>query len=91
MLAHVRTKLTEANCRVGDVASPPLADGRVELAMCALTLTHFGDLEPPIRELARVVRSDGRILLSGHHPFMAALGGETFYVSRDGGFGYVAG
>ncbi len=91
MLAHARTKLPEANFRVGDVASLPLADSSVDLAVCALTLAHFGDLGPPIRELARVVRSGGRILLSDQHPFMVALGGEAFYVSGDGSFGYVKG
>ena len=91
MLALARTKLPEANFRVGDVASLPLVEGSVDLAVCALSLVPFGDLEPPIRELARVVRSDGRILLSDQHPFMAALGGEAFYVSGDGSFGYVTG
>jgi ubiquinone/menaquinone biosynthesis C-methylase UbiE len=91
MLAHARTKLPEANFRVGDVASLPLADSNIDLAVCALTLAHFADLEPPIRELARVVRSGGRILLSDQHPFMAALGSAAFYVSGDGSFGYVKG
>ena len=91
MLAHARTKLQEANFRVGDVGALPRVDGDVDLAICALAPAHCEDLGPPIQELVRVVRPGGRLLLSDQHPFMALLGGEAFYVGRDGSFGYVKG
>jgi SAM-dependent methyltransferase len=89
MLARARARLPRGEFRVGDLAALPAETGSIDLAVCALALCHCRDLVPPVRELARVVRPGGRVLLSDPHPFMSALGGEAFFVAEDNTSGYV--
>lgn len=58
----------------GDLTSLPLPDGAVTVAVCALALTHVPTLEPAVRELARVVRPGGRLIVADVHPDAVALG-----------------
>ena len=68
----------------------PLADSAsMDLVICALALTHCPDLQPPIREFARVLRPGGRLLLSDLHPTLSLLGMTAFFVGDDGSAGYV--
>jgi len=39
-----------------------------DLVVCALTLSHFGDLRAPIAECSRVVRPGGHLLVTDFHP-----------------------
>ncbi|MFI5366168.1 MAG: class I SAM-dependent methyltransferase [Candidatus Binatia bacterium] len=89
MLQRARAKLPQVDFRVGDLAALPVETGSMDLAVCALALTHCADLQPPIRELARVLRPGGRLLLSDLHPALSALGMTAFFVGADGGAGYV--
>lgn len=41
-----------------------------DLALAPLVLHYLHDWGPPLREFARVLRPDGRLLFSTHHPFM---------------------
>ena len=59
MLDLARAKAPTARFETADLAALPLPDGSVDLAVCALALTHCADLGPPISELARVVRPGG--------------------------------
>lgn len=47
----------------GDALALPFADGHFDVAVCVRVLHHFQDPEPVIRELARVVRPGGTIVL----------------------------
>jgi ubiquinone/menaquinone biosynthesis C-methylase UbiE len=89
MLEQARQRASAADLRVGALEAIPLDDGSVDASVCALALTHVADLRPAIRELARVTRRGGRVILSDQHPMMEMLGGSAFYVSADGGFAYV--
>ena len=70
--------LTKA--RVGDRArvlqadlAEPLtfaADQEFDIAVCPLVLHYLRDWRPTLRELNRVLKSDGVLVLSTHHPFM---------------------
>lgn len=51
----------------------------VDLAVCALALTHCPALLPPIAELARVVRPGGRLILCDIHPVVVWLGGHALF------------
>jgi len=84
-----RTAVPAAEFRQGDLFALPVESSSVDLAVGALALTHCPDLLPPIRELARVVRLGGYILISDFHPFMIMLGGTAFFVAADGSAGYV--
>lgn len=74
MLAVARAKVPDAGLLLGDLAALPLPAASVDFAVCSLALTHCQGLGPPIRELARVVRPGGRIVLSDIHPFVVTLG-----------------
>jgi len=63
-----------AEFRCGRLAALPVPDASVDAAVCALALTHVEDLRQPLRELARVVRPGGRVIVSDVHPESVALG-----------------
>jgi len=88
MLDKARARVPGADFRVGDLSDLPLQDASVDLAVCSLALTHLPNLGPPIRELARVVRAGGRIVLSDIHPIYVALGGQALFQKTDGRLGF---
>jgi len=56
-----------------DLAQPlPLADAAFDLVLCSLTLHYLAEWFPALRELARVLRPRGRLVLSTHHPILTA-------------------
>ena len=73
MLEVASAKVPGARFEIADLTAIPLADGEVDLAVCTLALTHCLDLGPPVKELARVVRSGGRVVISDVHPFLVML------------------
>lgn len=79
MLEVAAMKVPSADFNNAELASIPLPDGAVDIAVCTLALTHCSDLGPPIRELSRVVRSGGTIVISDVHPFVVMLGGQGSY------------
>ena len=89
MLARARPRVPDADLRLGALESLPLADASVDLAVCALALTHATDLMRPIAELARVLRPGGRLIVSDLHPTMVLLGGTGFFIGADGAAGDV--
>jgi ubiquinone/menaquinone biosynthesis C-methylase UbiE len=89
MLEHARAAVPGVDFRVGDLAALPLEEASVDLAVCSLALTHCPRLEPPLAELARVVRPGGTVIISDMHPFHSALGFTGFFVGNDGTAGAV--
>lgn len=89
MLAVAHESAVAADLRVGDLSALPLEDASVDLAVCALALTHLRNLEQPLRELARVVRPGGWLVLSDPHPFIVSLGGQAFFRDSNGAGAYV--
>lgn len=84
MLAAARLNVPTAMFARADFHRLPFADGSVDLAVCALALTHTPELVPAVAELARVVRPGGRLVLSDIHPLAAATGGQAFFERPDG-------
>lgn len=76
MLDIARAKVPEADLRQGRLEDLPLDDNSVDIVTCALALTHVPDLQPVLREFARVLRPGGTAVLSDIHPFNTALGGS---------------
>jgi len=74
MLELARAKVGDADIRQGRLEALPVDDSSVDLITCALALTHVPDLEPVMREFARVLRPGGHAVLSDIHPFSTALG-----------------
>lgn len=89
MLARAQAAVPAAEFRLGDLSALPVESNSIDVVVCALALTHCADLLPPLRELARVVRPGGSVLISDFHPFMILLGGTAFFVAADGSAGYV--
>ena len=89
MLEAARAKAPGARFETADLAAIPLPDGGMDLAVCSLALTHCADLGPPVREIARVVRSGGRVVISDVHPFMAMLGAQARYRRNPTEHGFV--
>lgn len=68
----------------GDMTGLPLVDDSFDLVVCSLALTHASSLNAPLREMARVVRPGGLVVLSDIHPLIAACGGQAFYRTAQG-------
>lgn len=80
MIAKAREHAPDAEFRAGHLERLPLDDDSVDLAVCTLAMTHLPDLAPGMKELARVVRPGGRIVVSDMHPFVIALQGQCLFV-----------
>ncbi len=89
MLERARARVPEAELRSGDLEALPLETASMDLAVCALALSHTRELGPSITELGRVLRPGGRLILSDLHPTMVLLGGTGFFIGADGAAGNV--
>jgi SAM-dependent methyltransferase len=89
MLERARAAVPEAEFREGDLAQLPVEAQSVDLTVCALAMDHFPDLKPPIRELARVTRSGGRVIISDIHPVLSSLGLAAYFRAADGSRSFI--
>ena len=89
MLEMARSKVPSAWFETADLASIPLENGSVDLAVCSLALTHCTDLGPPVKELGRVLRPGGTLIISDVHPFVVMLGVHAKYPRNRTETGYV--
>lgn len=77
MLAAARAKPGAERVRflVHDVSRPlPFADRSFDRVLSALVLEHLSNARPFFAELGRVVRTDGRIVVTAMHPAMFLRG-----------------
>jgi len=89
MLERARAKLPAVRFERGDLSALPVEDGGFDLVLCALALHYCAELGRPIRELARVVRPGGRIIVSEFHPFNLLCGGGSLFQGKDGRWGII--
>lgn len=72
--------------RVHDLASPInwIEDGEFDLALMALVIHHIDDRVGALRELNRVLRNGGSLVVSTHHPMSdwLRMGGSYFAVEK---------
>lgn len=71
MLALAAERLGDrADLRVADLGRPLdfVADASIDLVVASLVLHYLGDPAPALRELHRVLRPGGSVVLSTHHP-----------------------
>jgi len=74
MLARARKANPDLALLQHDITLPlPLDLGSTDLALFCLTLEHIGNLEPALRDAARLVRRGGSIVIVEIHPFLALL------------------
>ena len=73
LLRLARERLPSASFVLGDLAEPlPFEDGSFDVAVAGLVMHYLRDWAPALRELRRVLRPDGVLVLSTHHPAMDA-------------------
>ncbi|MFH8616054.1 class I SAM-dependent methyltransferase [Streptomyces sp. NPDC017979] len=90
MLARARERVAGGEFRPGDLHSLPVADGSVDLVVCALALTHVPDLGPVLAEFARVLRPGGHLVTSDVHPEQVARSAVPTVRDGDGRPGRLA-
>ena len=64
MLARAREKVPQGEFHEADLHELPLADGSVDLVVCAIALVQVADIDGPFREFARVLRPGGHLVVS---------------------------
>lgn len=85
MLERARAKLPDVEFRVGDLAALPVEDESVDVAVCALAISHLRTVGGAIAELARVVRAGGTVVVSNPHPLgTTLLSWQAWYPRPDG-------
>jgi SAM-dependent methyltransferase len=84
MLAVARRRLPGADLRAGEITRLPVADGSVDLVVCALALVHIPDLGAALAEFRRVLRPGGQLLISDPHLIGAYLVPRIARVTADG-------
>lgn len=89
MLAKARQSVPSGQFHEGSLTALPLVDRSVDAAVCALALVHVPDLAPAMRELARVLRAGGRVVISDVHPFVVLLGWQAQFRTVDGALGFI--
>src|SRR5262245_13484629 len=67
MLAHARQHLPEAELHVAELERLQQPDDSADDNVCTLTLEHDPRLDPVVAEFARVLRSDGDLVISDCH------------------------
>jgi SAM-dependent methyltransferase len=73
MLSHARRKLPDVEFRQGDLNSIPVDDASYGSVTCGLAFGHLREIEPGVRELARVLKPGGRVAISAPHPFITGI------------------
>ena len=84
MLAFARARVPKARFQMGRLQQLPVADRSVDLVVCALALTHVGDLVPVLAEFARVLRPGGHVVISDIHPDRVLRGSIPNVRRQDG-------
>jgi SAM-dependent methyltransferase len=84
MLSHARARVPGADFRRGELHALPVGDATVDVAVCALALTHVPDLGPAFTEFARVLRPGGHLVVSDMHHQRVELGSVPHVYSADG-------
>jgi ubiquinone/menaquinone biosynthesis C-methylase UbiE len=89
MLDVARRKIPEGEFHEADLHNVPLADDSVDLVVCAIALSHVPDLARALRELVRVLRPGGDLVISDSRGVIGDIGLPLAKISPDGGFGYM--
>jgi ubiquinone/menaquinone biosynthesis C-methylase UbiE len=77
MAERARERCPTADVRVGSWDALPFEDDAFDLVTCSLALCHATELDPPVREMARVLRPGGWLVVSDIHPTATMYGGAA--------------
>lgn len=88
MLAEARQKpfADVVNFQQHDLHEPlPFGDGEFDIVVSGLVLEHIQDLPRLFLEIRRVVKSEGRAVISAMHPAMFLRGSQARFTDPDSG------
>ena len=88
MLSRARENVPEAEFREGDLRHVPAGDEEFDVVVCALALAHLPELDAGMRELARVLKPRGKLIVSVLHPFQAHIGWHAPFADASGQRGF---
>ena len=74
MLGRARSRVPDGAFLRGELDRLPLADGSVDVVVCALALVHVPSLVPVMAEFARVLKPGGHLAISDVHRDLVLLG-----------------
>ncbi|MCX6655144.1 MAG: class I SAM-dependent methyltransferase [Candidatus Bathyarchaeota archaeon] len=77
MLEHAKRKVTSTHrfdLRQGTIETISFPSDHFDLVISALTLSHLPELEPTFREMVRVLKWGGSIVISDIHPYWPVSG-----------------
>ncbi len=83
MLERARSKAGDIGVRFvrHDIGTAlPFGSASFELVMCCLVMDHIHELMPLFREMARLCRADGRIVMTVMHPAMSLRGVRARFI-----------
>lgn len=77
MLEYARRKITSScrfEVRLGRIEDADFPTSCFDVVVSALTVGHILELEPVIREVSRIIKSRGRLIISDMHPYWFVSG-----------------
>lgn len=88
MMEQAKGKITHSSqitLHQGTLDDLHFPDGQFDLVVSALTLSHLPELEPTFREIGRVLKTGGRLVISDVHPYWPVSGHDyTEFFDEDG-------
>jgi SAM-dependent methyltransferase len=88
-LNEAKAKVPTGSFDLAPLDSLSFPDASFDMVVRSLAITHEANPTPAIRELARVARPGGHVVVSDVHPMMVGLGMHAFYTGADGQSGIV--
>ncbi len=89
MIQVAKSKSSNIEFVESDITQVDCKDETFDHAICALALSHFEDLTDPIKEITRLVKPGGKIILSDIHPLIVTLGGHADFVTKNCDKGFI--
>jgi malonyl-CoA O-methyltransferase len=77
MLEYAKRKVTpdcKFELRLGSIENTGLPERYFDVVVCALTVGHLLELEPAMREVSRIIKTKGRLVVSDMHPYWFVAG-----------------
>jgi SAM-dependent methyltransferase len=72
LIRHAQDADPDGDYRIADAAALPVADGSMSLVTAFMSLHDVDDLDPAVREIARVMRPDATFAAAIVHPMNSA-------------------
>lgn len=89
MLQKARKRNSQVNFIRSSINKLQFENNSFDLVICTLVLTHFPNITKIIKELSRVVRSGGHIVISDINPWLVVMGGHAKFRDKNGKRGYI--